>query len=605
MARRLALLIGNQSFEEGSGFEPLRGPHNDVDALHAVLADDARGGFTEVRPIKDARHRDLGQEVMRVLREATLEDEVLIHYSGHGELDHKGRLFLAAADSRTEQLAMTALRASDLQEWMAESPARTVVLLLDCCFAGAFGKEVTGGIRGAAATSIREQLREMAASAQGRFILTSSTSTRTSLEAEGQADGIWMGKFTRTLIDRLNREAADAAEWVHFSDLSAHVASASAGQDPREFRSDTKGDPVIARALRRRSAEDHAQDVLAGFWHDGALDDAEFAAIAHIVAGDASDSRSRRFVTLLNAPGVTAKTLLLAWRRGASGPAPASQPIPRPVRHAEKAPEKEPFPPREALSRWREPVPGLPEAAWPDMVTLPADVFTMGAPKSEKDSLDDERPQREVTVPRPFALGRTAVTFAMWDAAREAGADLRGANDQGWGRDQRPVINVSWEDAQDYCVWLNQRLGLRVGMYRLPSEAEWEYACRAGTVTPFSFGETISPEQVNYDGNYTYGKARKGVYRERTVPVGDLPANAWGLRELHGNVWEWCEDGYGRYPNHATDSRPLIHADSSPRVLRGGSWYDNPRFCRSALRLWYQSGIRNAGAGFRLARTLF
>lgn len=266
---------------------------------------------------------------------------------------------------------------------------------------------------------------------------------------------------------------------------------------------------------------------------------------------------------------------------------------------------RRPFPPRDALLRWHEPLPGLPEVAWPDMVTLPARVFTMGAPKGEEGSGRDERPQREVTVRRPFALGRTAVTFAMWDAARAAGADLREAEDEGWGREQRPVINVSWDDAQAYCAWLNARLGLRPGTYRLPSEAEWEYACRAGTVTPFSFGETISPEQVNYDGNFTYGRGRKGVYRERTVPVGELPGNAWGLHEMHGNAWEWCEDAYGPYPAHATDSRPLIHADSSPRVLRGGSWLNNPWYCRSAQRLENPSDYRGSNVGFRLARTLF
>ena len=161
------------------------------------------------------------------------------------------------------------------------------------------------------------------------------------------------------------------------------------------------------------------------------------------------------------------------------------------------------------------------------MVTLPAGRFVMGAPEDEEDSEASERPLHEVWVPL-FGIGRCAVTFAQWDAARAAGAALPEAGDEGWGRGDRPVINVSWHDAQAYCAWLNERLGL-AGAYRLPTEAEWEYACRAGTVTAFSFGPTISPEQANYDGNFTYGGGRKGNYRRRTVEVGSLPGNAWGL----------------------------------------------------------------------------
>ena len=264
-------------------------------------------------------------------------------------------------------------------------------------------------------------------------------------------------------------------------------------------------------------------------------------------------------------------------------------------------------PPLDALAQWREPVPGLPEEAWPDMVTIPAGVFLMGAPKDEEGSDRDERPQRRVTVSRPFGLGRTAVTFAMWDAAVAAGfTPPKGAerpDDQGWGREQRPVIHVSWHDAQAYCAWLNQRLGLPAGTYRLPREAEWEYACRAGTETPFSFGETISTEQANYAGDYAYGAGRKGQSRRRTVPVGSLPANPWGLREMHGNTYEWVEDAHGRYPAGETDSCPLDHPGADARVVRAGSWDSTPQLLRSAFRYRHQPELRFNLIGFRLART--
>jgi formylglycine-generating enzyme required for sulfatase activity len=265
-------------------------------------------------------------------------------------------------------------------------------------------------------------------------------------------------------------------------------------------------------------------------------------------------------------------------------------------------------PPLEPLARWREPIPGLREEAWPEMITLPAGEFLMGAPKKEKDSDDDEYPQRWVTVRRPFALGRTTVTFAMWDAAVAAGfkppPGAEAPRDERWGRGDQPVINVNWHDAQAYCAWLNQSLGLRPGTYRLPSEAEFEYACRAGTTTPFSFGETISTKQANYNGRSIDGRGKRGVYRARSVPVGSLPANPWGLHEMHGNVWEWVEDTYGPYPYVPTDSRPQVDGNQSKRVLRGGSWDSGPRLLRSADRGRYRPGVRLSFIGFRVARTL-
>ncbi|MCA3388809.1 MAG: formylglycine-generating enzyme family protein [Roseomonas sp.] len=270
-------------------------------------------------------------------------------------------------------------------------------------------------------------------------------------------------------------------------------------------------------------------------------------------------------------------------------------------------------PPLEPLARWREPIPGLPEEAWPDMITLPTGEFLMGAPNGEEGSATIERPQRHVTVPRPFALGRTAVTFAMWDAAMAAGfvpPSGKPPEDAGWGRDDRPVINVSWDDAQAYCRWLNQRLGLPSGTYRLPSEAEWEYACRAGTTTPFSFGKTISTEEANYDGGNTYVRVKRGeylglnVYRGRTVPVGSLPANPWGLHEMHGNVLEWVEDAYGPYPAQATDASPLKQADDTERVLRGGSCFIETLGVRSATRFTDAAGTVFFIYGFRVARRL-
>ena len=230
------------------------------------------------------------------------------------------------------------------------------------------------------------------------------------------------------------------------------------------------------------------------------------------------------------------------------------------------------------------------------MVVIPAGSFTMGSPANEPERDPDEGPQRRVTI-GPFAIGKTEVTFAEWDACVTAG----GCNgykppDQGWGRGSRPVVNVSWKDAKAYVSWLSQHTGKP---YRLPSEAEWEYAARAGTTTRYAFGDAITPK----DANYSESKLGK------TTEVGAYPPNAWGLYDMHGNVWEWVEDIYhDSYKGAPTDGTAWTDGEgensSRDRVIRGGSWGNDPRVLRSAIRDRYEPDDRNNVLGFRVARTL-
>jgi formylglycine-generating enzyme required for sulfatase activity len=233
-----------------------------------------------------------------------------------------------------------------------------------------------------------------------------------------------------------------------------------------------------------------------------------------------------------------------------------------------------------------------------EMIAIPGGVFTMGSPTSEAESRDNERPQHQVTI-QPFYMGKYAATQAQWEAVAKLPKikyDLYPAYFKG----NRPVENVSWREAVEFCARLSKKTGRN---YRLPSEAEWEYACRAGTTTPFHFGQTITTDQVNYDGNYTYGNSRKGKYRRETTDVGSFPSNAFGLYDMHGNIWEWCadpwHDSYNGAPNDGrvwdekdNDNRYqnsidlLLKSgnDDRNRLLRGGSWVNNPGLCRSAIR---------------------
>ena len=244
------------------------------------------------------------------------------------------------------------------------------------------------------------------------------------------------------------------------------------------------------------------------------------------------------------------------------------------------------------------------DGTWcPEMVVVPAGSFMMGSPSGEAGRYSNEGPMHEVTIEKPFAVGVFEVKFEEWEACRRGGGCSHNPDDKGWGRGRHPVINVSWKDAQAYVRWLSREAGAE---YRLPSESEWEYVARAGTTGPFHFGSTISTEQANYDGNYTYGSGRKGRYRERTVPVGGFPPNAFGLHDVHGNVWEWVEDcWHGNYRGAPSDGSAWTSGgDCSRRVLRGGSWIFEPQFLRSAYRGRYTSGARNVYLGFRVARTL-
>jgi len=228
-----------------------------------------------------------------------------------------------------------------------------------------------------------------------------------------------------------------------------------------------------------------------------------------------------------------------------------------------------------------------------DLVKIPGGRFQMGAPAWEEGRSDNEGPQHSITVPE-FWLGKYAVTQSQYQA-------VMGTNPSHFTENGAncPVEQVSWHEAVAFCKKLSQQAGRT---YRLPSEAEWEYACRAGTTTPFHFGATITTDLVNYDGNYTYGNGPTGVYRKQTREVGSFSPNAFGLYDMHGNVWEWCADHWhGNYDGAPIDGTAWLSSDESARrLLRGGSWDDTPRYCRSANRNNLPPVSRDYYIGFRV-----
>jgi len=239
----------------------------------------------------------------------------------------------------------------------------------------------------------------------------------------------------------------------------------------------------------------------------------------------------------------------------------------------------------------------------PEMVVVPAGSFTMGSPESEHVRNRDEGPQHLVTFDQTFSVGKFAVTFDDWDACvADGGCNGYRPDDRGRERGRRPVINVSWDDANAYVAWLSHKTGKT---YRLPSEAEREYVTRAGSPTPFWWGTTISPQQANYNGNYAYGDGPTGENRAMTVPVDLFQPNPWGLYQVHGNVNEWTQDcWHDGYAGAPSDGSAWTSGNCEFRVSRGGSWYSFPALLRAARRNRDFIDLRSSFIGFRVARTL-
>jgi formylglycine-generating enzyme required for sulfatase activity len=239
----------------------------------------------------------------------------------------------------------------------------------------------------------------------------------------------------------------------------------------------------------------------------------------------------------------------------------------------------------------------------PEMVVAPAGSFIMGSPATELNRAKYEGPQHRVTFARQFAVGKFAVTFDQWDACVTDGScSGYSPNDESWGRDRRPVINVSWHDANAYVAWLSSKTGKN---YRLLSEAEREYVARAGTRTAFWWGSSISARQANYNATYIYGNSSTGEYRQRTVPVDLFRSNRWSIFQVHGNVWEWTQDcWHENYAGAPADGSPWESGRCDYRIVRGGSWATYPGDLRSAVRGRFAIDFRSNSLGFRMARAL-
>ena len=511
---------------------------------------------------------------------------LFVWYAGHGHsAGDEG--FLVPADAPPPetgpQFKFKALPMRRFGEYVRLAESKHVYAVFDSCFAGT----VFNSQRSRPPAAITH-----ATTMPVRQFLTSGDATQTVSD-----DGTFRELFLRALRGE-ERADANGDGYLTASEMGLFLSDrvtnlTQTRQTPRYGKLRDKdydlGDFVFAMAApapasRPFSPSAAGADIDALFWQS--VKDSEDAAdfedyLAQFPRGTFASLAKRRMKALKGRASA------------ALAPAPRPAPVPSPAKPALGVYPK-PYGPGDVFK-------DCPDC--PEMVVVPAGSFTMGSPASEVGRRDTEGPLHRVMIARPFAVGKYEVTFAEWDAcAAAAGCNGYRPEDRGWGRGKHPVIFVNWKDARDYVAWLSRHTRKA---YRLLTEAEWEYAARAGTTTPFHFGATISPDQANYDGITSYAGGLKGLYRKKTVAVGSFPPNAFGLHDMHGNVFEWVEDCWrGNYGGAPTDGGVwTTGGECAYRLLRGGSWQSKPWVVRSAFRIKFNAGQRDFYTGFRLART--
>jgi len=611
---RYAVLIGNGRFDREPKLTPLRCPTRDVDGMREILAAPELGAFTEVFPLKDAGNHEVLQRIDEVLADSAGDDQVLIYYSGHGQTDLPGRLYLAAANTEVRKLVSTSIPIETLRLQIENSHCRRIVVILDCCYGGAAGKSFSRG-------SVDEKLKELARGS-GVYILTASTASQIAEEREGDDYGL----LTKHIIAGIKDGDADVNEdgSVSMDDLYDYTfarVKEEGHQEPMRWALNVKGqDLIIARtsgaSLREKqraltdklieirsglpsrvfvAALQAIQDRRAPFYgladdlHRGRLGIGEFIEEwYHVESEETRESSEKPRVQPVEpqeAPQTPTSSKPVRRHRRQKSQLSAG---PRLLQFSfetitldENGNETD----RRTLQAdyFSE---DLGDGVTLDIVKIPNGVFLRGSPEGEPGRGSNEAPQEQVSVGE-FSMGRFAVTREQWRQVAlmpKVKIDLN--EEPSYFKDswRQPVEQVSWDEAVEFCARLSKKTEVE---YRLPSEGEWEYACRARTTTPFAFGATITPKVVNNNGSYPYGSAPQGEYRQKTVEVGSLGfANGFGLYDMHGNVWEWCEDVYhDSYSGAPTDgSAWTAGGDQTCRVLRGGSWSNYGKLCRSALR---------------------
>ena len=655
---KIALLIGVSDY--ASGLKPLPAAERDVAALQEVLQHLEIGEFDEVTVLKNPTLLKMRQAISKLYGNRDTEDLVLLYFSGHGLTDMSGKFFLTNCETENQDGLdkATALEASFIHDLMENCDSERQIIILDCCHSGAFPTGMTA--RSSGTIDFRKQL-----GGKGRVILTSSAATEYSFERQGEE----LAVYTRYLVEGIKTGAADLDEdgfisvnelhdyvknQIHKAVPSMHperfvfkegekiqIAKAITNNSKREYRKFVEqffeqhnfngkihlterrildrqyqklklyleeANAIETEVLRpyrehQRNIEEYQECLIAELNHKPSLSnrtigiletlrkefnltDKTITTITNDVLrnlGSKSDIAIEGSSSVAaNIPHQSVQLLFEAFNFDVVIINSFAEEVRRFMGQAHCFTEK------------------LNNNLTLEMIYIPKGNFLMGSPKSEgRDS--KAKPQHLVAI-KHFLISKYPITKAQWEAI----AFLReGFQCEHLDLDlDQPMVQISWRDAVEFCVQLSQRTERN---YRLPTEAEWEYACRAGTTTPFHFGETITSDLANFDGGCTYRSELKGVNRAKPLRVGSFQySNTFGLHDMHGNIWEWCQDDWhNNYAGAPITGEAWVDSERSfQRVVRGGSYESHPSKCRSAYRQIADANHKSNNTGFRVVLQL-
>ncbi len=573
--RKLGIVIGTNEYSD-SNIRNLRFAEKDAKDVKNILLSLGICEFDKVVESINEHSTDTFGEIEQMFNEAEHNDFLLIYFSGHGELDRQNDLCLLFKNTRMDRLLVTSLNYSMIKKCISDSRCKTIIVILDCCYSGA------AGVKG---NNLKEILSK--SSGSGTVILSASSEFDVAKEDEKLENGV----FTYYLIEGLKNGAiaGDGNGYIALDDLYyyAHERTKRYSQTPY-IKVDCEGKILIGKnPLKVKEQEfKRKKNKLAKIIRKELPTD--IYNMSMIVLVDAyekpeelteNDKEINNSLEYLLEGKISVKTYThtvqcyLENEEIEDSPVLAKfreQEIPRILKD------------QDTPKTFTSPSTGV------EFLLISAGKFMMGSPSDEQGRWDAEGPVHEVIIKNSFYMGKYPVTQKQWEK-------VMGSNPSSFKGEDRPVESVSWNDVQEFIKKLNEKDS--TGKYRLPSESECEYACRAGITTRYSFGDDESKL-----GDHAWYDQNSG---SETHPVGQKKSNLWGLYDMHGNVWEWCQDKWHENYNGApSDGSAWASGSSSIRVYRGGSWGDGARSCRSASRGIVDPAFRFGALGFRVLRTL-
>lgn len=590
--KRVALIIGNGNYTKVS---PLPNPARDAAAVEAMLK---TAGFGTVLRLTDLTAPAMRRALRDFSDQARGADVAVVFYAGHG-IEVNGTNYLIPVDAVLERDIDVEDEAVPLERvtQILDQTKRLRLIILDACRDNPFVRTMKRTITG---RSIGRGLAQVDVLTSDTLIAFAAKAGSTAADGDGTNS-----PYTTALVRHLVTPGLDVR--LAFGRIRDDVVkTTSRRQEPFVYGSLGGAEIALVPAApaipNPQLPPPSTTSAAAREWQD-VKDTTSLSVLERYVQRHTSDP--------VYAALAQDKIDVLKRQQQAALATAEAERQRREAEQREKAVADAAKKKAEEEARRRDPVaalvPGSGQSArdrladgseclfCPEMVVAPAGNFVMGSPDNEVGRDNDEGPLRRIAIARPFAIGKFEVAFAEWDACVAEAACTHKPDDAKWGRGQRPVMGVSWDDiTKQYLPWLSRKTGKS---YRLLSEAEWEYAARAGTATRFSFG--------NDDARLGEHGWFNGNSDSRTQAVGQKKANPWGLYDMHGNVWEWTEDcWHANYQGAPTDGSAWVTACTEDhRSVRGGSWNDDPRSLRSANRFRVLPGLRYNSIGFRVART--